>query len=100
MVELLYLPNQVKSKAPMFIGLNFLGIHATQFDSTITITDNWKRINNSNTPTLKNEWPVRAGWKRVVNNKTPVPGEDAHRWPVENLIANGYGLATAYYEDL
>src|SRR6266487_4831409 len=46
MVVLLYLPNQVKSKVPVFIGLNFLGIHATQFDSTITITDSWKRINS------------------------------------------------------
>src|SRR4029079_3436126 len=62
MVVLLYLPNQAKGKVPVFIGLNFLGIHATQFDSTITITDNWQRINNSNTPGLKNEWPARIGW--------------------------------------
>ena len=100
MVVLLYLPNLVKSKVPVFIGLNFLGIHATQFDSTITITDNWQRINNSYTPVLKNEWPARIGWKRVISNKVPIRGEDVHRWPVDELIANGYGLATAYYEDL
>ena len=100
MVVLLYLPNQVKSKVPVFIGLNFLGIHATQLDSSITITDNWKRINNSDSPVLKNEWPVRAGWRRSVNKKIPIRGEDVHRWPVEELIARGYGLATAYYQDL
>ena len=100
MVVLLYLPNQAKGKVPVFIGLNFLGIHATQLDSTITITDSWKRINNSNTPILKNEWPVRAGWKRVISNKVAIRGEDVHRWPVEELIANGYGVATAYYQDL
>lgn len=100
MVVLLYLPNQAKGKVPVFIGLNFLGIHATQLDSAITITDSWKSINNSNTPILKNEWPVRAGWKRVVNNRIPIRGEDVHRWPVEELIGNGYGMATAYYQDL
>jgi len=100
MVILLYLPNQVKGKVPVFIGLNFLGIHATQFDSTITITDNWKRINSGNASILKKDWTVPSGWKRGTNNKTPIRGEDAHRWPVEELIANGYGMGTAYYEDL
>lgn len=100
MVVLLYLPNQAKSKVPVFIGLNFLGNHAAQPDSTITITDPWKRINNSNTPVLKNEWPVRVGWTPVISKKTPIRGEDAYRWPVEELIANGYGMATAYYQDL
>jgi hypothetical protein len=100
MVVLLYLPNQAKGKVPVFIGLNFLGIHATQLDSTITITDSWKRINNSSTPILVNEWPVRAGWKSAVNNRVAIRGEDVHRWPVDELIANGYGMATAYYQDL
>ena len=100
MTVLLYLPNKVNGKVPVFIGLNFLGIHATQLDSTITITDSWKRLNNSNTPILINEWPVRAGWKRAITNKIPIRGEDVHRWPVEELITNGYGVATAYYQDL
>ncbi len=99
MVVLLYLPNQIATKVPVFIGLNFLGNHATQLDTSITITDNWKRLNSSNLPVLKNEWPARVGWKKVVDNKTPIRGEDAHRWPVEELIANGYGMATAYYQD-
>ncbi len=97
---LLYLPNQVTGKAPVFVGLNFNGNHSTQLDSSITITENWKRINTNNAPTLKNEWPASFGWTHAYNNKTPVRGEDAYRWPVQELIANGYGLATAYYEDM
>ena len=101
MVVLLYLPNQVKTKVPVMIGLNFTGNHAAQFDSTITITDNWKRINTNNAPTMIKEWPARRmGWKPSTNNKIPNRGEEAHRWPVEEIISSGYGLATAYYEDL
>jgi hypothetical protein len=100
MTVLLYLPNEIKGKVPVFIGLNFLGIHATQLDSTITITDSWKHVNNSDTPILINEWPVRAGWKRAVNHKIPMRGEDVRMWPLEELITNGYGMATAYYQDL
>ncbi|HUS00654.1 MAG TPA: hypothetical protein VMY77_02950 [Chitinophagaceae bacterium] len=97
---LLYLPNNVKSRVPVFIGLNFTGNHSTQFDSTITITDSWKRINASNTAVLKNEWPYRSGFKRVIRNKKAIRGEEVHRWPIEEIIDNGYGVATAYYEDL
>jgi hypothetical protein len=101
MVMLLYLPNQVKTKVPVFIGLNFTGNHAAQFDSTITITDNWKRINTNNAPTLVKDWPAgRGAWKPSTNNKKAIRGDEAHRWPVEELINNGYGMATAYYEDL
>ena len=100
MTVLLYLPNNTKSRVPVFTGLNFTGNHSTQFDSTITITDSWKRINASNTAVLKNEWPYRSGFKRVIRNKTPIRGEEIHRWPIEEIIDNGYGVATAYYEDL
>jgi hypothetical protein len=98
-VILLYLPNEVKGKVPVFVGLNFNGNHTTQVDSSITITENWKRINTNNAPTLK-KGPTRFAWTPDYNNKTPVRGEVAYRWPVHELIANGYGLATAYYEDM
>lgn len=101
MVVLLYLPNGVTGKVPVFTGLNFTGNHAVQDDSSITITENWKRINTNDAPTLRNLWPARrSGWVPDRNNKTPHRGEEEQRWPVETLIENGYGLATAYYEDL
>lgn len=101
MVVLLYLPNNLKAKVPVFVGLNFLGNHAAQADSTITITDNWKRLNTNNAPTLKKLWPSKpSGWIPTTNNKVPKRGEEARRWPVREIIDSGYGVATAYYEDV
>lgn len=100
-VVLLYLPNNAKSSVPVFVGLNFLGNHATQPDSGITITENWKRLNTNNAPSLRKLWPAeRSGWVKSTNNKVPVRGEESRRWPVEEIIDSGYGVATAYYEDL
>lgn len=101
MVVLLYLPNHVSGKVPVFIGLNFTGNHAAQTDTTIAITENWKRINTNDAPTMVKEWPARrSGWKHATNNKIPKRGDEQHRWPAEELVTNGYGMATAYYEDL
>jgi hypothetical protein len=100
MVVLIYLPNEIKGPVPVFVGLNFTGNHAVQPDSTITVTDNWKRLNTNNAPGWKNLWPSQpSGWTPVLNNKIPQRGEEAYRWPVNELIAHGYGLATAWYED-
>ncbi|NTS41441.1 acetylxylan esterase [Flavisolibacter sp. BT320] len=77
---LLYLPNSVPKKAPVFVGLNFQGNHTVHKDSAISITANWK--------------------KRNANNQAIERGGQERRWPVEALIDVGYGLATAWYEDL
>ena len=74
----LWLPAGVK-KAPVFIGLNFMGNHSVHTDPNITVTDTWKLAN--------------AG-------KTVERGAQAARWQVDTLIAHGYGLATAWYQDL
>ena len=74
----LWLPAGVK-KAPVFIGLNFMGNHSVHPDPNITVTDTWKLAN--------------AG-------KTVERGAQAARWQVDTLIAHGYGLATAWYQDL
>ncbi len=74
----LWLPTGVK-KAPVFIGLNFMGNHSVHPDPNITVTDTWKLAN--------------AG-------KAVERGAQATRWQVDTLIAHGYGLATAWYQDL
>ena len=75
---LLWLPNQV-AKAPVFVGLNFEGNHTTHADSSISITDSWMTTSK---------------------NKTVSRGSQASRWQVDTLIAHGYGLATAWYQDV
>jgi hypothetical protein len=87
MEVLLYLPNQVKGPVPVFTGLNFYGNHSTHTDSGITLSDRW----------MQNNEPYK-----VVNNKATEGsrGAQASRWPVEELLSRGYGLATAYYGDL
>jgi len=80
MQVLLYLPKQAKGPVPVFIGLNFQGNHSTQTDPGIAITESWKTINHHQT--------------------NPARGGQARRWPLEEIIASAYGLATAYYEEL
>jgi hypothetical protein len=84
---LLYLPNGVKGSVPVFTGLNFYGNHSTQADPGIMLSTRW----------MHNNEPYK-----VVNNKATEGsrGAQASRWPVEELISRGYGLATAYYGDL
>jgi hypothetical protein len=84
---LLYLPNEVKGPAPMFVGLNYYGNHSTHTDPGIALSDQWMRDNEA---------------YKVVNNRATEGsrGAQASRWPVEELISRGYGLATAYYGDL
>ncbi|HEV7331956.1 MAG TPA: hypothetical protein VGN63_13050 [Flavisolibacter sp.] len=77
---LLYLPNAARGKAPVFTGLNFLGNHTVQKDTGITITAQWKALHPG-----------------VLH---PDRGTREGRWPVETLIDAGYGLATAWYEEL
>lgn len=81
---LLYLPNHVKGKAPVMMGLNFTGNHTVEADSTITITDNWKK----------------ADWSVMYPRHTPVRGEQTQNWCASELIDSGYALATAWYGDI
>ncbi len=84
---LLYLPNQIKEPVAVFIGLNFYGNHSTQSDSGILLSDRWMNNNEQ---------------YKVVNNRATEGsrGAQASRWPVEEILSRGYGLATAYYGDL
>ena len=84
---LLYLPAQAAPPVPLFLGLNFWGNHSIQPDPAIT---------------LSSRWMPEDAQRGIVNNRaTPSSrGQGAHRWPVENILGRGYGLATAYYGDL
>ncbi len=83
---LIYLPNAARKPVPTFVGLNFAGNHATQPDPAIRLSTRWMRSKG-------------AG---VVKNRATeeTRGKSASRWPVEMILARGYGLATIYCGDI
>ena len=85
---LVYLPNQVKGPAPVFLGLNFMGNHSISNDPAIQLsTSKWFR----NKP--------EAGY---ANNRASEKsrGSSSSRWPIEMAIDRGFGVATVYYGDI
>lgn len=83
MTLLLYLPASAKKPVPVFLGLNFFGNHTIHADAKIEIPDTW--VPNSDRFCI------------IGNRADEVSrGVRAHRWPVERLLARGYGLATVY----
>jgi hypothetical protein len=83
---LIYLPNQVKHRVPVFLGLNFHGNQAVDSDKAIHISDSWMG-------------PKDRG---VVNNRATeiTRGEDSPQWPIKMLLKRGYGIATVYAGDI
>jgi hypothetical protein len=82
---LLYLPAVRSGPVPVFLGLNFSGNHAIHSDPGITLSTAWMREQEG-----------------VVDHRATAAtrGLNRSRWPVEAILARGYGLATAYYGDL
>lgn len=85
MTILMYIPNKRQGAVPLFFGLNFKGNHTISNDPHITesVTRMKPRKEGSE---------IRPGAFRR--------GSASSRWPVEMLIANGYGLATVYRGDI
>jgi hypothetical protein len=84
---LLFLPNTAKQPVPLFLGLNFYGNHTIHSDPDITLANSWVR----DSP----EYGISQNRATEASR-----GVQASRWPVEHILARGYGLATAYYGDL
>lgn len=84
---LLYLPRQAKEPVPVFLGLNFAGNQVVHPDPGITITKNWVR--DGGEPAIKDH--------RATEASRGTQGSD---WPVEMILAKGYGLATAFCGDI
>lgn len=83
---LVYLPAAVKP-APMFVGLNFNGNHTVSADPGIELGHVWARD------------PVRKTYARRRAAESS-RGSRASRWPLEAILARGYGVATACYGDI
>jgi hypothetical protein len=84
---LLYIPNERRGPAPVFLGLNFLGNAAIHPDPAIVLTKSWMRADE------------KAG---VVDHRATeaTRGAEASRWAVDRILDRGYALATIYYGDI
>ncbi len=86
MTILMYIPNKRNGSVPLFFGLNFKGNHTVNEDANII--ESVTRMK----PRKDGDSEIYPGaFKR---------GAESSRWPVEMLIANGYGLATVYRGDI
>ncbi len=84
---LIYLPNGHTWPVPLFLGLNFYGNHTVHPDPSITLAQQWVRNN------------LEFG---IADNRATEASRGVHaqHWPVERILAHGYGLATIYCGDL
>lgn len=84
---LLYLPATARGPVPVFLGLNFFGNHSIHPDPGITLSERWM--------------PPDPAHGVTGNHATEsARGTSRSRWPVETIVARGYGLATAYCGDV
>ena len=84
---LFYIPNKIDRPVPLFLGLNFSGNQAVNADTGIAITKRW--VTYGKEPAYKDHYATESS-----------RGIDADAWPVEKIIAAGYGVGTIYYGDL
>ncbi|NQV34177.1 MAG: acetylxylan esterase [Phycisphaeraceae bacterium] len=81
---LIYLPKQAALRTPnavpIFLGLNFQGNHTVHTDPGIRLCRSWLPQNRQATEASR--------------------GKAASRWPIEMILAQGFGLATLYYGDI
>ena len=83
---LLYVPKNTQGPVPVFTGLNFYGNQAINKDPRIHLPKGWLRSNTE---------------MHILNNRATEQSRGVDgKWPVEEIIKRGYGLATVYYGDL
>ena len=82
-----FTPAEVSTPVACFLALNFSGNHAVANDPELLITKSW--IRNSNDERTDKNRATEAG-----------RGASSSRWPIEQIVAAGMGVATAYYGDI
>jgi hypothetical protein len=84
---LIYLPTESVGPVPLFLGLNFWGNHSIHPDPGILLSSQWV--------------PDDAQQGIIDHRATEASrGLSAARWPVDQILERGYGLATIYCGDL
>lgn len=74
----LYLPNKVKGKTPVFLGMAFSPNYTICDDPAATV----------------------APWPSYLKGKAPERGSAASSWQLDKILAHGYGLATFWYNEV
>ncbi|MBD3353158.1 MAG: acetylxylan esterase [Candidatus Lokiarchaeota archaeon] len=84
---LIYLPVDDEKPIPLIVGLNFYGNQTIHRDRRIILPKTWIRNKES---------------YGITNNRATHDsrGVRSYRWPVEFVLKQGFGLATAYYGDI
>lgn len=80
-ILLLFIPNNLEEKVPVFVTNNFKGNHSTSLDSTIMYPPNFHLVKVPNHP----------DWERGIQK---------NRWPFEKIVESGYAVATMCYHDI
>jgi hypothetical protein len=84
---LIYQPNQLKTPAPVFLGMNFGGNSSVHKDPGISLNPRWEQPDKKAAPILGTATEASRG-------------SGASQWPVELLLSRGYALATFDYNDV
>ena len=82
MVLLMYVPNDRKGPVPAFLGVNFKGNHGTTDDPEVSM------------PTAQQIEGYGPEYRLEAR------GANAHRWPYEYVISQGYAVVTFSREDV
>ena len=79
---LLYIPNHLKHRAPVILGLNFDGNEAVIADTAIKLS----------------QARFESHTKGVVNGHVTNAsrGTNASQWPIDTILSRGYAIATIY----
>lgn len=84
---LVFTPANSTAPVPCIVGLNFNGNHTVANDPQIAITNSWVRESKEG----------RSAGNRAIEAGR---GSASSRWPIEQIVAAGMGVATAYYGDI
>lgn len=82
---LIFLPKNAEKPVSTFVLLNFGGNHTIHSDPAIKLSERWMRPGEG----VKDHRATEAS-----------RGRSSSRFPVEQILKRGYGLATIYYGDI
>jgi 6-phosphogluconolactonase (cycloisomerase 2 family) len=84
---LVYLPNNIAGPVPLFLSMNFDGNHTISTDPGIPIRDQWT-------------WNNKTNKEELLRPAEDTRGKSADQWPIELILAGGYGVATVARADV